>query len=160
MSVAARVWSAEALGTALGERAGGRVRAASDADAVAGVRPAVVVEPATEDEVAAVLAFADQERLNVLVRGGGAELGLGHPPTGGDILLSTTGLNRVVEHEPGDMTATAEAGLTLAAFQEALGKAGQWLALDPGVPVALPVDGGVRPWATTIGGIVATAASG
>lgn len=160
MSVAAKLWSPEALAEALAERAGGRVRVAGDKDAVAGVRPAVVVEPATEDEVAAVMAFADGERLKVLIRGGGTQLGQGYPPTGGDILLSMGGLNRVVEHEPGDMTATAEAGLTLDGFQEALGKAGQWLALDPTLPPAIPLGGAVETRAMTIGGIVATAASG
>jgi glycolate oxidase FAD binding subunit len=108
-----------------------------------------VVEPTTEEEVAAVLAYADAEGLKVLVRGGGTQLGTGHPPTGGDILLSTRGLAKLVEHEPGDMTATAEAGMTLADFQTALGRAGQWLALDPALPPA-----------TTIGGVVATAVSG
>ena len=149
MALETRAWTAETLGAALGERAGGTARPATAADAVAGVRPAVVVEPTNEDEVAAILAFADAEGLKVVIRGGGTQLGLGAPPTGADILLSTRGLDRLVEHEPGDMTATAEAGMTLAAFQAALGRAGQWLALDP----ALPAD-------ATIGGIVATAASG
>lgn len=149
MALETRAWSTETLGAALGERAGGAVRPATAADAVAGVRPAVVVEPTTEDEVAALLAFADAERLKVAIRGGGTQLGLGAPPSGADILLSTRGMARLVEHEPGDMTATAEAGMTLVDFQTALGTAGQWLALDP----ALPTD-------ATIGGIVATAASG
>ncbi len=149
MALETRAWSAEALGVALGERAGGAARPATAADTVAGVRPTVVVEPTNENEVAAILAFADAEGLKVVIRGGGTQLGLGTPPTGADILLSTRGLARLVEHEPGDMTATVEAGMTLADFQAALGKAGQWLALDP----ALPAD-------ATIGGIVATAASG
>lgn len=149
MALEIRAWTAETLGAALGERAGGTARAATAADTVAGIRPTIVVEPMNEDEVAAILAFADVEGLKVVIRGGGTQLGLGAPPTGADILLSTRGLDRLVEHEPGDMTATAEAGLTLADFQAALGKAGQWLALDP----ALPAD-------ATIGGIVATAASG
>src|ERR1700759_4123024 len=73
-------------------------------DALAGVQPRVVVEPTTEEEVATVLAFADREGLKVLVRGGGTQLGLGFPPTGGDILLSTARLNAVLEHEPHDQT--------------------------------------------------------
>jgi len=149
MAVETRAWTVETLGAALGERAGGKARPAMAADTIAGVRPAVVVEPTNEDEVAAILAFADAEGLKVVIRGGGTQRGLGAPPRRADILLSTRGLNRLVEHEPGDMTATAEAGMTLADFQAALGKAGQWLALDP----ALPAD-------ATIGGIVATAASG
>ncbi|MGN6700278.1 MAG: FAD-binding oxidoreductase [Thermomicrobiales bacterium] len=149
MSVAAWAWSPEALVRECGTLAGGQARLAADGDAVAGVRPAVVVEPGGEDEVAALLAFADREGLKVLVRGGGTQLGLGFPPSGGDMLLSTARLNRVVEHTPGDLTVTVEAGVPLVALQETLGKAGQWLALDPALPAG-----------ATIGGIVATAASG
>ncbi len=149
MAVGVRIRSAEEIQAALGERAVGHVRAATADDAVAGVQAQVVVEPTTEDEVAAVLSYADAEGLKVLVRGGGTQLGMGYPPTGGDILLSTRGLDKLVEHEPGDMTATAEAGMTLADFQTTLGRAGQWLALDPALPAA-----------TTIGGVVATAVSG
>ncbi|HEV8541700.1 MAG TPA: FAD-binding oxidoreductase [Verrucomicrobiae bacterium] len=40
-------------------------------------------------------------------------------------------LNALIEHKPEDMTATTEAGMTLAAFQAQLGKSGQWLPIDP-----------------------------
>ena len=66
MSTASEKWSAEALGTALDPLVGGRVRAAVPTDAVAGMRPSVVIEPATEEEVSAALAFADREGLKVL----------------------------------------------------------------------------------------------
>ncbi len=39
-------------------------------------------------------------------------------------------LGRLLEHKPEDMTATVEAGMTLAAFQEELAKRGQWLPID------------------------------
>src|SRR6266516_4294023 len=113
--------SPQALHDALRPLVGGRVRRADEGDAVAGVRPAVVVEPGDEEGVAAALAFADREGLKVLVRGGGTQLGLGFPPAGGDILLSTAALDRLVEHTPGDMTATVQAGLRLASLQETLG---------------------------------------
>src|SRR2546430_2139119 len=128
--------SPQALHDALRPLVGGRVRRATAADAVAGVRPAVVVEPGGEEEVAAALACADREGLKVLVRGAGTHLGLGFPPTGGDILLSSAALDRLVEHTPGDMTATVQAGLRLADLQRSLGGAGQWLALDPALPPA------------------------
>jgi FAD/FMN-containing dehydrogenase len=37
----------------------------------------------------------------------------------------------LVEHQPEDMTATVEAGMTLCAFQERLRASGQWLPIDP-----------------------------
>jgi glycolate oxidase FAD binding subunit len=141
--------SLQSLHAGLDPLVGGSVRVAADADTVAGVRPQLVVEPGNEEQVSAVLAFANREGLKVLVRGGGTQLGLGFPPTGGDILLSTARLNQLVEHAPHDMTATVQAGMRLADLQSALANARQWLALDPLL--------GPR---ATIGGIIATNASG
>jgi len=125
------------------------VRAAEEGDIIAGIRPQIVVEPANEAEIAAVLAFADKEGLRVLVRGGGTQLDMGLPPTGGDILLSTARLNQIVEHVPQDLVVIAEAGLPVTTLQETLAKTHQWLALDPDLaPEA------------TIGGLVATNATG
>lgn len=50
---------------------------------------------------------------------------------GGDLVISTRYLNRVLEHEAGDLTATVEAGLRLSALNERLAEDGQMLALDP-----------------------------
>ncbi len=124
-------------------------RAATEADAVAGVIPRVVVEPETEEEVAAVLRYASSEGLAVIPRGGGTQLDYGAPPRRADIILSLARLNGVIEHAPHDLTVTVRAGTPLADLQRLLGEARQWLALDP--PLA--------PGAT-IGGIIATNASG
>jgi glycolate oxidase FAD binding subunit len=45
--------------------------------------------------------------------------------------LHTDALDRVLEHEPGDLTCAVEAGIRLSALQAALGRAGQRLSLDP-----------------------------
>jgi FAD/FMN-containing dehydrogenase len=50
---------------------------------------------------------------------------------GGDVVLSTARLNRVLEHEPGDLTAIVEAGLRLSELGAALEPHGQMFALDP-----------------------------
>ena len=139
----------QSLAASLGALVGDRARPAGKADVVAGVRPRVVVEPASEDEVASVLACASREGLKVLVRGGGTQLAMGFPPRGGDVLLSMTRLAAVVEHNPHDLTATVQAGIRLDALQASLAHAQQWLALDP-----------ILPAAATVGGIVATNATG
>jgi glycolate oxidase FAD binding subunit len=69
----------------------------------------------------------------------------GEPP---DLELATAGLDHVVEHNEGDFTVVAQAGLRVAALQERLAAAGQMLALDP------PDDG------ATLGGLVAAGDSG
>ena len=50
---------------------------------------------------------------------------------GGEVVVSTAKLNRILEHEPGDLTAIVEAGLRLSVLQHRLAGYGQMLALDP-----------------------------
>jgi glycolate oxidase FAD binding subunit len=45
--------------------------------------------------------------------------------------LTTDGLDRILEHEAGDLTCTVEAGVRLSALQKALAEHGQRLSLDP-----------------------------
>jgi glycolate oxidase FAD binding subunit len=45
--------------------------------------------------------------------------------------LTTEGLDRLLEHEAGDLTCTVEAGIRLSVLQEALGRHAQRLSLDP-----------------------------
>jgi len=45
--------------------------------------------------------------------------------------LTAAGLDRVLEHEAGDLTCTVEAGIRLSALQAELARAGQRLSLDP-----------------------------
>jgi glycolate oxidase FAD binding subunit len=66
--------------------------------------------------------------------------------------VDTTGLNRILEHNPGDFTAVLQAGVSLVEAQARFATAGQWLAVDP------PAGG--DPGGGTIGGLVATADSG
>jgi glycolate oxidase FAD binding subunit len=66
-------------------------------------------------EAAAVLAAAHAEGRRVRI---GEDLTLG-------------GLGRVLEHDPGDLTCTVEAGIRLSSLQEALARSGQRLSLDP-----------------------------
>jgi glycolate oxidase FAD binding subunit len=123
-------------------------RPAGAADAVDGVQPEVVIEPASLEEAAEALREATAEGRRVVCRGGGSKLAWGSPPTAADAILSTTALDRVLEHAEGDLIVRAEAGVRLDALQEVLAKAGQALALDPPEPGA------------TLGGIVAAGASG
>ena len=45
--------------------------------------------------------------------------------------LTTGGLDRILEHETGDLTCTVESGLRLSALNAVLGQSGQRLSLDP-----------------------------
>lgn len=67
------------------------------------------------------------EAVEALTAGGSVSI----DREGGDTVLSTRRLDRVLEHEPGDLTAIVEAGIRLSALQERLAAHGQMLALDP-----------------------------
>jgi glycolate oxidase FAD binding subunit len=45
--------------------------------------------------------------------------------------LTTEGLDRILEHDPGDLTCTVEAGVRLSQLQAVLAETGQRLSLDP-----------------------------
>ena len=69
--------------------------------------------------------------------------------------LTTEGLDRILEHEPGDLTCTVEAGMRLSALNEALAVYGQRLSLDPpGDPTigALLAENGSGPLRHRFGG--------
>ncbi len=53
------------------------------------------------------------------------------------VTIDLSAFNRVLEHTPEDMTATVEAGLTLAELQAGLARRGQWLPADPPQPERL-----------------------
>ena len=98
------------------------------------------------------------EEISELIKSAAAR-GEAITPTGGRTLLNTdptdsllidlSGFNKIIEHEPADLIAIAQAGVTLSAFNEKLSENGQWLPLDP------PDDG-----RATLGGIVATGLGG
>jgi glycolate oxidase FAD binding subunit len=128
------------------------VRAANAGDAVRGVAPSVVVSPRDEAEIASVLQAATGHRLAVVVRGGGTKLDWGAPPARCDVILSTSRIEGIVDHEPADLVCVVRAGTALAALQEHLASTEgfrQRLMLDPPQGAA-----------ATLGGVVATGASG
>lgn len=117
--------------------------------AIDGVMPSAICWPATYAEAAAALLVADRLELKVAPRGAGTKVGIGMPPIGCDLIISTERLNQIVEYATANLTVTAQAGLSLAALQATLADGHQYLPLDP-------------PHAdrATLGGIAAANASG
>ena len=84
--------------------------------ALDGLLPRLVVIPETVEQVAQIVALANQQGLTLLTRGGGSRINLGGIPEQFDILLETTKLTRLLEHEAPDLTCHAEAGSTMPYF--------------------------------------------
>ena len=109
----------------------------------------VLATPHSQEEMAETLRSASEEGWRVIPSGAGTWLEMGNRPAPFDLVVSTRRLNRLLDYEPADLTATLEAGLSLAAFNQIAGEHRQWIPLDPfGDP------------AGTIGATIATASAG
>ena len=110
---------------------------------------AFVVAPATAGEAATVMMLARRERFAVIPAGAATFIDAGNVLSRSNLVLTTRRLTKMIRHEPADLVATAEAGLTFREFQNRLREKGQWLPIDP------PDDG-----TATVGGVVAAGLSG
>ena len=109
----------------------------------------IEVTPASSEQTSEVIQFAAREGLKVIPGGARTFVDSGNLMTQADLVVSTRNMTRLLKHEPADLVATAEAGMTLRDFQNQLAQAGQWLPIDP------PDDGSI-----TLGGAVATGLNG
>ena len=104
----------------------------------------ITVSPGSAVEISEILKLASSEHWTVVPVGG-----MGWIKSKANLIVNTTRLNQIIEHEPADLVAIAQAGVTLNDFNAKLAENGQWLPLDP------PDDG-----RATIGGVVATGIGG
>ena len=109
----------------------------------------IEVSPASAEQTSKVIQFAAREGLTVIPSGSRTFIDSGNLMTQADLIMSTRQMKRLLKHEPADLVATVEAGMTLHDFQNHLAQAGQWLPIDP------PDDGSI-----TLGGAVATGSNG
>ena len=110
-------------------------------------RPDLVVYPRSTDEVAQVLELANEHGIPVTPFGAGTSLE-GHViPVRGGISLDLTGLDRILDVSPENLTATVQAGVTRLTLARAAGEHGLFFPVDPGADA-------------TLGGMAATNAAG
>jgi FAD/FMN-containing dehydrogenase len=114
------------------------------ADHISSEDEMVIVSPGSAEEIGEIMKLASREHWSVVPVGG-----MNWLKSKANVVIKTTRLNRIIEHEPADLIAVAQAGVRLIDFNAALAENGQWLPLDP------PDDG-----RATIGGVVATGIGG
>lgn len=114
-------------------------------------RAALVVRPASSDEVAAVVRACHQAGVALVPQGGNTGLCGGSIPddSGHQVVLSLTRLTRIRDVDAGNETITVEAGVVLQQVQEAAAAVGRQF------PLSLGAEG-----SCTIGGNLATNAGG
>ena len=106
----------------------------------------VVTQPASVDEIVELVGLASHEGWTITPAGNMTWV---RNSSATNLVISTCRLNRIIEHEPSDLIAVAESGVSLMAFNQELSQNGQWLPLDP------PDNG-----RATLGGVVATGLGG
>jgi len=106
--------------------------------------------PRTAEDAAGMLRSCAEDAICVRIAGAGTKP-WGHPGADCALHLHTGGLNAIVEHNAGDLTAVLQPGVTLGELDATLAAAGQMLALDA------PLGAGDG---ATVGGAIAAGDSG
>jgi glycolate oxidase FAD binding subunit len=104
--------------------------------------------PETPEQLAHSLHELAESRRTIRLGGNFSKDRLGGAGEPADVTVSTTGLKRLLQYEPRDLTISVEAGMPFAELERTLTRCSQMLPLDP-------------PWAdSTVGGVVAANLSG
>jgi FAD/FMN-containing dehydrogenase len=94
-----------------------------------GAAPRACVTASSAEQAADILRLAAEENLAVVPVGSGAQLGYGMPPARYDVALRV-GLADVISYDPGDLTLSVGAGMSLGALNLRLAEHSQFLPLD------------------------------
>jgi glycolate oxidase len=93
--------------------------------------PDLVVEPDSTDEVSAIMKLAYEHEVPVIARGMGSGLAAGTVPFGGGLVMPLNRMNRILEIDQENMTATVEAGVITIDLQNAVEELGLFYPPDP-----------------------------
>ena len=93
--------------------------------------PEVVVHATTTDQVSRVVRLAHEHRIPILPRGAGSGFTGGSLPIKGGIVLVLTRMNRILEIDPDNLTATVEPGVITARLQQEVERLGLFYPPDP-----------------------------
>jgi len=93
--------------------------------------PDVVVLTTTTEQVSRILKLANEKRIPVTPRGAGTNVSGGSIPIKGGIVLCTTRMNKILDINKTNFTATVEPGVVLQDFNMALAKQGLFYPPDP-----------------------------
>jgi glycolate oxidase len=93
--------------------------------------PDVVVLPTTAEQVSQILKLANDNKVPVTPRGAGTNVSGGSIPIKGGIVLCTTRMNKILDINKTNLTATVEPGVVLQDFNIALAKQGLFYPPDP-----------------------------
>jgi len=106
-------------------------------------QPLAVVMPQSAEEVAAVMEIARRHKVPVYPRGSGTNLSGGSVPLEKGIVLVTTKMNRILEIDADNLTATVEPGVIIQSLNDAVAPHGLIYPPDPGTVATATMGGSV-----------------
>jgi glycolate oxidase len=93
--------------------------------------PDLVVLPTSTEEVSQILKLTNEHKIPVTPRGAGTNVSGGSIPIMGGIILCTTRMNKILNINKINMTATVEPGVVLHEFNSAIDKENMFYPPDP-----------------------------
>ena len=105
--------------------------------------PLAVVLPRTTAEVCRILKFCSENNVRIVARGAGTSLSGGALPTGDAVVIGLSRMNRVLDVNFLDRTATVEAGITNLGISNAVAHARFFYAPDPSSQLACTIGGNI-----------------
>jgi len=105
--------------------------------------PMAVLLPRSTQEVAAIMAFCQEQGVNVVARGAGTSLAGGAIPQEDAVVIGVSRLNRVLEFDRPNRTLKVEAGITNLAVSAAVAPDGFFYAPDPSSQLACTIAGNI-----------------
>ena len=108
-----------------------------------------MIRPQSSEELAQALAECASKGRTIELRGSGSKSAMAGPVEPADAVITTTGLNRVLQYEPADLTISVESGMRWSDLTALLASNNQMIPLDP--PFAADA---------TVGGVIAANTSG
>ena len=111
-------------------------------------KPEVLMFVTSAEEISKIMKYANDNKIQVVVRGNGTGLVGGCVPLEGGIVICTSKMNKILELDENNLTLTVEPGVLLFEIYQYVESRGYFYAPDPGEKTA------------TIGGNISTNAGG
>lgn len=107
------------------------------------VMPEVVVLPETTEEIIEIVKLAKAEDFHIYTRGSGTNLSGGTIPLRKGVVLVTTRMNKILEVDPENLTATVQPGVIINQLNDAVSPYGLIYPPDPGTVKTATMGGSV-----------------
>jgi len=105
--------------------------------------PRLALLPSNTDQIKSIVDICREYNVPIVARGAGTSLSGGALPHSEGVLLNLAKLNKILEIDPGNRTATVEPGVRNLAISEATKPYGLYYAPDPSSQIACTIGGNI-----------------